>query len=221
MASDLVVLDGSTFFVSDGAGDVRGEGPTGFFFQDVRHLSSWALSVNGAPMRVLTSRVVDYYSARVFGTLPTARLGHNPPISIQRDRVVGGGVHEDLWVRNHSEVAQAVTLHVDVDSDFADVFELKLPDRVRVGATRVEHDDGHLTFWHERLGARRGTRLTWSAAGRVIDGAIRFELELAPRGEWEVCFDISCIVDGEEHGPREGHGGFGKLEPQMPRTLQA
>lgn len=83
MTSELVVLDGSTFFVSDGAGDVRGEGLGGFFFQDVRHLSSWALSVDGAPMRVLTSRVVDYYSARVFGTLPTARLGHNPPISIR------------------------------------------------------------------------------------------------------------------------------------------
>jgi len=221
MASELVVLDGSTFFVSDEAGDVRDGGTSGFFFQDVRHLSSWALSVNGAPMRVLTSRVVDYYSARVFGTLPTARLGHNPPISIQRDRIVGGGVHEDLWVRNHSEDAQEVTLQVDVDSDFADIFELKLPDRLRVGSTSVEPDDGTLTIWHERLGVPRGTRVTWSAPGRIINGAIRFEIELAPRGEWEVCFDISCIVDGHEYGPREGHGGFGKLEPQMPRTLQA
>ncbi len=135
MASELVVLDGSTFFVSDEAGDVRDGGPAGFFFQDVRHLSRWALSVNGAQMRV--------------------------------------------------------------------------------------PGDGALTIWHERQGVRRGTRVTWWTPGRITDGAIQFEITLAPRGEWEVCLDISCIVDGQEHGPREGHGGFGKLEPQMPRTLQA
>ena len=221
MTSELVVLDGSTFFVSDEAGDVRGDGPAGFFFQDVRHLSRWALSVDGAPMRVLTSRVVDYYSARVFGTLPTARLGLNPPISIQRDRIVGGGVHEDLWVRNHSEVTQELSLQLEVDSDFADIFELKLPDRVRVGSTIVESGDGTLTIWHERQGVRRGTRVIWHAPGRFTNGAIQFEIALAPRGEWEACLDISCIVDGQEYGPRTGHGGFGKLEPQMPRTLQA
>ncbi len=221
MTSELVVLDGSTFFVSDEAGDVNGGGAAGFFFQDVRHLSSWALSVDGAPMRVLTSRVVDYYSARIFGTLPTARLGLNPPVSIQRDRIVGGGVHEDLWVRNHSQEPQAITLEIDARSDFADIFELKLPERVGVGSTTMEPEDGGLTIWHERQGERRGTRLTWSAPGRILNGAIRFEIELEPRGEWDVCFDISCIVGGEEHGPRVGHGGFGRLEPQMPRTLRA
>jgi glycogen debranching enzyme len=221
VTNDLVVLDGSTFFVSDEAGDVRDGGAAGFFFQDVRHLSSWALSVDGAPMRVLTSRVVDYYSARVFGTLPTARLGHNPPISIQRDRIVGGGVHEDLWVRNHSEMAHKLSIQIEVDSDFADIFELKLPDRVRVGSTNVESGDGTLTIWHEREGVQRGTRVTWRAPGRFTNGAIQFEIKLAPRGEWEACLDILCVVDGQEYGPREGHGGFGKLEPQMPRTLQA
>jgi glycogen debranching enzyme len=221
MASELVVLDGSTFFVSDEAGDVRDGGAAGFFFQDVRHLSSWALSLDGAPMRLLTSRVVDYYSARVFGTLPTARLGLNPPVSLQRDRVVGGGVHEDLWVRNHSETEQAITLQLEVGSDFADIFELKLAGRVRVGTTSVETGDGTLTIWHDRDGVRRGTRLTWSAPGRIADGTIQFEITLAPRGDWGACLDISCIVDDQEYGPRVGHGGFGKLEPQMPRTLQA
>jgi glycogen debranching enzyme len=221
MASELVVLDGSTFFVSDEAGDVRGEGPAGFFFQDVRHLSTWALAVNGSPMRILTSRVVDYYSARVFGTLPTARLGLNPPVSLQRDRIVGGGVHEDLWVRNHSGAEQAITLELEIGSDFADIFELKLPERISVGSTSLEPGDGGLTIWHDRQGVRRGTRLTWSAPGRITDGTIQFEITLAPRGEWEACLDISCIVDGREYGPRVGHGGFGKLEPQMPRTLQA
>jgi glycogen debranching enzyme len=221
MASELVVLDGSTFFVSDEAGDVGGAGPAGFFFRDVRHLSRWTLAVDGSPMRVLTSRVIDYYSARIFGTLPTARLGLNPPVSLQRDRVVGGGVHEDLWVRNHSETEQRISLQLVAGSDFADIFELKLQDHDRVGSTSVESGDGTLSIWHERDGARRGTRVTWSAPGHAANDTIRFDITLAPRGEWEACFDVSCIVDGTEYGPRVGHGGFGKLEPQMPRTLNA
>jgi glycogen debranching enzyme len=221
VASDLVVLDGSTFFVSDEAGDVGGDGPNGFFFQDVRHISRWALSIDGSPIRVLTSRLVDYYSARVFGTLPTARLGHNPSVSIQRDRIVGGGVHEDLWVRNHSEVEQRISIQLEVGSDFADIFELKAPDRVRVGWTTVELADQALTIWHDRHGLRRGTRLAWSASARMGGDAIVFEISLPPRVEWETCLDISCIVEGQEYQPRVGHGGIGKLEPQMPKTLQA
>jgi glycogen debranching enzyme len=220
MANDLVVLDGSTFFVSDEGGDVNGDGPSGFFFQDVRHISNWVLSIDGAPIRVLTSRLIDYYSARVFGTLQIDRPGHNPPVSIQRDRIVGGGVHEDLWVRNHSEVEQSIAIQLDVGSDFADIFEFRLTDRDHGGSTSVELGEQMMTIWHDRGGHRRGTRVAWSAPARIGDGVIEFEIALAPRGEWGTCLDISCIVEGQEHQPRVGHGGLGKLEPQMPRTLK-
>jgi glycogen debranching enzyme len=220
MAPDLIILDGSTFFVSDPAGDVDGGGPSGFFFQDVRHLSRWSLTIDGAPMRVLSSRVVDYYSARVFGTPPLARVGENPPISIQRDRIVAGGVHEDLWVRNHSEVAQHVSLKLTFGSDFADIFELKETGADPPVAPAVEQGKRELTLWHERLGTRRGTHLEWSADGYPGDGRLRFEVALPPRAEWQTCLDVSCIVEDERHGPRTGHGGFGKLQPQLPHSLE-
>ena len=84
MAGTLTVLDGNTFFVSDAAGDVEpGTDANGFFHADMRHLSTWRLFVNGAPLHVLTSRTVDYYSASVFGTLATVSVGENPPLSIR------------------------------------------------------------------------------------------------------------------------------------------
>ena len=221
MATDLVVLDGSTFFVSDEAGDVTGSGPTGFFFQDVRHLSTWLLSIDGAPMRVLTSRVVDYYSARVFGTTPIERFGANPPLSIQRDRIVAGGVHEDLWVRNHSEVEQRLTVELAFGSDFADIFELKAAGTHPRLEASIEAGERQLTLWHERRGSRRGTHIEWSAEGHIEQGIVSFEVALPPRGEWQTCLDISCIVEEARHGPRAGHGGFGTLQPHMPRSLAA
>ncbi len=221
MATDLVVLDGSTFFISDEAGDVTGSGPTGFFFQDVRHLSTWLLSIDGAPMRVLTSRVVDYYSARIFGTTTIDRVGANPPLSVQRDRIVAGGVHEDLWVRNHSEVEQELELELAFGSDFADIFELKDPDAASSAATAVEVGRARLTLWHERRGLRRGTHIEWSADGQAKSDRLRFAISLPPRGEWQTCLDISSIVEDERHGPRAGHGGFGTLQPHLPRSLEA
>ena len=70
----LVVLDGSTFFVSGRDGDCPESQETGFFHQDVRHLSRWNLLVDGQPIRLLTSRNDAYYAARVFGTLASAGM---------------------------------------------------------------------------------------------------------------------------------------------------
>jgi hypothetical protein len=81
---ELVVLDGSTFFVSDGRGDSRPDCVQGFFFADVRHLSEWVLLVDDEPVRPLTARNVDYYSTRIYATLGSARVGENPPVSIRR-----------------------------------------------------------------------------------------------------------------------------------------
>ncbi len=220
MPAELVVLDGSTFFVSDRAGDVDGTGAAGFFFRDVRHLGRWSLRVDGAPMRVLTSRVVDYYSARIFGTRPIERVGANPPISIQRDRIVAGGVHEDVTVRNHSEAEQQVSVELEFGCDFADIFEIKAQDPARRGTSTIDVAASAVTMWHERGGAVRGTTIEWSAEGRVDGDSLRFDVILAPRGEWQTCIDVSSIVDGQTHAARTGHGGFGQLQPQLPRTLR-
>src|SRR5579885_2064402 len=124
--SPLIVLDGSTFFVSDERGDTEGEGSSGFFFRDTRHLSRLRLLIDDEPIRVLTSKAVYYYAGRVFGTIHTGR-DVNPRISVQRDRLVADGIHEDVVITNNDDVPHEieVTLHFGVD--FADVFELDPP----------------------------------------------------------------------------------------------
>jgi len=218
MAEELVVLDGSTFFVSDRCGDVVGGDASGFFFADVRHLSKWWLVVDGAPIRLLTTSTPDYYSARVVGTLATARLGVNPAISVRRDRIVAGGVHEDIAVENHSGVEQRVAVELHYGSDFADLFEVKDPGEQHGTRTSETVADG-VTLWCRREQVRRGTRLEFTAGGDIGVEAARFDVVLGPREQWSTCVDIFCIVGDEEHGPRTGHGGFGKLRPQMPLSL--
>jgi hypothetical protein len=65
VAEELIIRDGAAFFYGDDNGDVEATGPTGYFFEDVRHLSTWCLLVDGEPVEPLTSTKVDYFSARI------------------------------------------------------------------------------------------------------------------------------------------------------------
>jgi len=214
----MVVLDGSTFFVSEPSGDIGTREAQGFFHADVRHLSVWSLRINERPVKVLTNRNLEYYSGRIFATLATARVGENPTISVQRDRIVAGGVHEDIYVDNHSEVQQRLQIEIQIGADFADIFEIKQRSAKR-GRSWAETGKDRLTLWHEREGYRRGTRITFSAKVHVQKDRAVFEIILAPRARWQTCVDMVCIVKEEERHPLVGHGGIGKLEPQMPLSL--
>ena len=215
----LVVLDGSTFFASGPSGDVEGAEAEGFFCADMRHLSRWGLLVDGAPMRVLTSRNLQYYSAAIFGTLASARVGENPAVSIQRERIVADGVHEDIVVGNNSEVERTLRVEFRYGSDFADIFEIKDRSPKR-GKRWTELGANELTLWHERDGFRRGTRIRFSEPCEVGEEAARFDLTLQPRSTWSTHIDVSCLLGDEERRPRHDCGSPGTLQPQMPLTLE-
>src|SRR3954453_9631791 len=94
----LIILDGCTFFSTGEDGDVEAQDAEGLFYQDVRHLSRWHLRVDGQPVEPLSSRRVDYYSARIVGV--PGENGDDPAVSVRRDRFVTEGMHEDVVVEN-------------------------------------------------------------------------------------------------------------------------
>src|ERR1044072_176362 len=155
---DLIILDGCTFIYSDASGDVEAEDAEGFFYQDVRHLSSWHLQVDGDPVEPISSRRVDYYSARI--------VGGDEKLAVLRDRFVSEGMHEDLVVRNLDEKPRDVRIELGYRSDFADVMEAQEGGN---GAGRgwVETRPRSATLWHERRGYRRGTGVTFNRSGKV------------------------------------------------------
>ncbi|HET7276653.1 MAG TPA: glycogen debranching N-terminal domain-containing protein [Dermatophilaceae bacterium] len=215
---DLVTLDGSTFFTSDRAGDADGTGVAGLFFRDVRHLSTWELRVQGEPVSVLTARNVDYYSTRIYATLASVGVGENPTVTVLRDRIVGDGVHEDIVVSNNCDDPARVRVELSFAADFADLFEVK-DDTCRDAVVEVAVGDAEVELSRSRYGHRRATSLQFSVAGRLSDDRAVFDIDLAPREQWELCVDICCAVGDTEVKPRCGHGGFGQVEPLMPMTL--
>jgi glycogen debranching enzyme len=219
MADPLVVLDGSTFFVSAPSGDVDGAEVEGFFHADVRHLSTWRLLLEGALMRVLTSRSHRNYSASIFGTLGTARVGENPPVSVQRERIVAEGVHEDIVLENHSEQERTVGIELRFGADFADIFEIK-DRRPKMGVTWAQVGASEVTLWYRRDGFGRGTRISFSEPGDLREDVARFDVILGPREAWKTHIDVSCLIDDEERRPRHDCESPGDPQPHMPLILE-
>jgi glycogen debranching enzyme len=214
MAPHLLLLDGSTFFLSQENGDVESDAPQGFFFADVRHLSQWRLLIDGSPMKVLTSRAVDYYSGRVVA-VPE---GKDPPLAVERNRFVTDGVHEDIVVSNHSAEQRLLELEICFEADFADIMEAQQPGAY-ADRTEIDVSSRSVTLSFEQDGFRRGTRISFNRRGELRPDRIVFTLELEPHGRWELGVDITPIEGRKPRPPLLGRDSFGAAEPEMPETL--
>ena len=215
--AELILLDGATLVVSQLDGEVLPRAPGGFFFRDVRHLSTWRIHVDGKPLHLLTSAKVDYYSARIVG----ATTGDNePPVSVRLDRFVTLGIHEDLVVRNNTDRRRRVVLEIFFDADFADVAEARENSGPTEGTVRQDREASGTVFRFERDGYLRGTRLRFSEQPTLRRDRAIFRLNLAPHEEWRTCVDIVPIDDAKEFEPLLRCGGFHRGAPEMPLTLE-
>jgi glycogen debranching enzyme len=212
---DLIILDGCTFFLSDGIGDTDGRGPAGLFYRDVRHLSRWLLRVDGEPVVPLSSRRVDYFSARVVGA--TTDDGDAPPVSVRRDRFVTEGMHEDVVVQNLTDDARSVRLELAYASDFADVMEAQ--DGNGAGRHWIETRPRSVVLWSEREGYRRGTAISFNRAGRVGRDRAVFDVDLPPRAAWSLCVDVTPVADGARRPPLVRCNSFHQYPGKMPVSL--
>jgi glycogen debranching enzyme len=209
--NDLIILDGCTFMYSDGAGDVEAHEAEGFFYQDVRHLSRWHVLIDGRAVEPLSSRRVDYYSARI--------VGGDEQLAVRRDRFVTEGMHEDVVVQNLGPKPREVRVELAYGSDFADVMEAQAGGN-GAGRSWSEAKARSVTLWHERKGYRRGTALTFNRSGRVDGRRARFRIRLAPRETWSLAVDVAPIVGGGRRPPLLRECAFHEHAPKMEVSLQ-
>jgi glycogen debranching enzyme len=122
----LSVLDGSTFVLGDRRGDlIPGDGREhGFFSDDTRFLSRWALRVNDTPLDLLGLDQSAHFAAQFFLT-PRVATDDAAPCSVMRRRCVDRVWLEEITIVNHRLAASAMLVELDIDSDFADLFEVK------------------------------------------------------------------------------------------------
>src|SRR5512133_2713869 len=128
MSDDLIkILDGNTFVVSDGRGDIEASltDPTGLFSFDTRFLSKWVLTLDGQRLNPLSVDDLQYFETRFFLVPGTGTVYVDAKLSVIRRRTVGGGFREQLTVLNHEAKPVDLRGRVEAASDFADLFEVK------------------------------------------------------------------------------------------------
>src|SRR2546422_4869444 len=120
----LTILEGSTFCICDERGDIDSE-TEGLFAEDTRFLSLLRLTVNGAKPLLLSSGVVEYFSAAFYLRNPSAGGLPQDTISITRQRFVGEGMQDLIIVQNQGMEPLSFELALELGTDFADILSVK------------------------------------------------------------------------------------------------
>jgi glycogen debranching enzyme len=204
MSSDglVQILDGNTFVVSDTRGDIEASltDPTGLFSFDTRFLSKWVLTVNGQRLNPLSTDDLNYFETRFFLVPGTGTVYVDSKLSVIRRRAVGNGFREELTILNHDEKPVDLTVRIDADSDFADLFEVKDALKKK-GAYSARVKDGRLLLGYQRDTFTRATVISATASARVDKNGLTFKLRLEPQGEWKTHLDVvtALVGSGETH----------------------
>jgi glycogen debranching enzyme len=196
----ISALEGDTFVVSDRRGDIdiSPEEAQGLFQGDTRFLSRWVLTVNGERPNALSTDDVNYFSSQFFLVPGTGTIYVDSPMSIMRQRAVGGGFHEDLRLKNHTHKPIDLDIRIDAAADFADLFQVKDAAFERKGKFYNRIESNRLVLGYKREHFIRETWITSSAPAEVDEKGFRYQVRLEPQSEWSTSLDVSAAIDGRE-----------------------
>ena len=222
--SQVRILDGNTFVVSDPSGDIEPSTtePTGLFSYDTRFLSTWILTVDGQRLTALSTDDLQYFEARFFLVPATGTVYIDPKLSVIRERAVGDGFHETLTILNHGDAPVELSVRIEVAADFADLFEIKdaLP---KLGAYETRIEDGQLVLGYRRETFYRETTIAASMPATIDADGLTFAVGLEPHGTWTT--DLSVVTSVIALGRGMARTKYGRTErrarPNMAGSLES
>jgi glycogen debranching enzyme len=198
----VTLVEGAAFLICATTGAVSPAVAEGFFFRDSRFLSRWQLLVNGRPPEVLSTTTRDPFSATFVARALPRNGRKDSSLMVVRNRYVGRGMREDLSVRNYGDEPAYCAIELALGADFADLFAVKEEGVAAGDEHEPEHSDGALVFRHRHGSHVRTLRASFSQPASLDANLARWELVVPPRGEWNLCEQFSCTIDGEEIEPR-------------------
>jgi glycogen debranching enzyme len=196
----VTLIEGTAFCVCRPSGDIVPGGTDGVFFRDTRLLSCWQLFIDGELVEPLAVASPSPFSGTFVGR-SRPRPGHlESTLLITRARYVGDGMREDITVRNFAEEPAGLRISLRVESDLADIFDVKANGIREWGERSVEAAESGLTISSRLRERMRGVRVT--ASGAVVGpGELVFEVVVPSRRMWQSTITVRPVVDGHEVAP--------------------
>jgi glycogen debranching enzyme len=185
---NVTCVSAETFCVSARSGQIRRGTEQGLFVRDTRALNHLAVAIDSREPLPLTGHTVDGAAARFTAcSTPRGLDGPDPGLLLERRRVVSGSLWEWLRVRNLTVRPVELDVEVEVDADFAYIFDVKHQRSTR--QARCEEVPGGLRF------VRGHQRTTVRASQRPDDvderqGLLRWRVELPPRTDWVIDLEV-------------------------------
>ncbi|MBM0237154.1 amylo-alpha-1,6-glucosidase [Micromonospora sp. ATA32] len=189
------ILDGTTFMVCDQSGDIvpSSDAPHGLFAHDTRLLSKWILTINGERLSTLSIDDVHYFENRFYLVPGRQDVYVNSTLAVRRMHTLDTGLHEDLIIINNDRRPVDLTLRVEVDADFADLFEVKDATARKKGLHYRRVDDGRLVLGYERERFRRETIVSTSAPTELDNDGLTLKVHIEPHSRWSA--RLSALPD--------------------------
>jgi len=166
----ITVIAGLTFAISDERGDI-GPGPFGLITDDTRHLSGLRVLLDSEPLRHLGSGVVTPSVAHFRGYATLRDRLPDAPVECERLReLTPDGLVETLTLRCWTREPIQVSLEIELDADFADIFEVRRlagDPSGRTSGELVAEAPGELRF--KAPGTARTTTVLLDPAPELVD----------------------------------------------------
>jgi glycogen debranching enzyme len=191
----LTIYSGSLVLVTDNAGEIEPNTETGLFFRDTRFVSHLNVAINGHKWSPIQSTPLRSNAHRLYFTNPELQPLDESPIppqalSFELEREAGDCLYEQLRVCNYSNRSLNLRLTIVIDSDFADLFDVRnrrfFSRGMRDSYWNGEERELRILYRSEDFKRALLYRLGTSAPEpHFSNGQILFELALKPGACWE------------------------------------
>jgi glycogen debranching enzyme len=215
-AGSVTLVEGSSFCISSANGDINPERPHGLFVEDVRILSCWNLTVNGASLEPLAAKASEPYRALFVGRVPRADEHADSPLIVERLREVGAGVLEQITIRNYSSAAAECVVALQVGADFADLFEVKEARIRRRWDESREAKNDSLTIQASWQDIRKGVLVSAEGANYTT-GDLIYRVSVPAHGDWSATVSAVPLAAGSKTVARFARMNGGDASPQAQR----
>jgi glycogen debranching enzyme len=201
----VTLLEETTFCISDASGDIVPGGAQGLFFRDTRFISRLELRLDGELPEPVAVQPNDPFRCTFLARRPPGPSKADSTLLLIRRRYVGNGMRDEITLRNLGHEPVAAHLTVAVDSDFADLFEVKEGrDRYHDDDVDVSAADGAL-----QLRCRRGSNvgvvaITGTAGPSAAPGQLTWQTVVDPGASWVASMQVTPSLDGTDVVPHYG-----------------
>jgi glycogen debranching enzyme len=203
---------GATFLVTDQNGAIPhgSDGEYGLYSSDTRFLSRHEIRLNGRRPESVASVRLSFRHARwhmVADSIPGPGGDmREARVAVTVDRLISlHQMHEDLTLHTYARAPVTVLLEVALESDFADLFEIRFKAwqrRADLNTWWVGPGSLESRYQNEDFVRRCLVRAIKQVGGiTYANGALRIPVDLVPGEEWKVCLQYDLLTSDDDMPP--------------------